>query len=324
MPIQTGILPVGSTLTVDYSIGETATISYQDGDIGVVDNGQTKTRGRTIGPFANDVAYSINYTGLPKVFTTAAGGSITTISLPLPDPATLGAGEMVPVTTPYGQNVATVVNGAYRYLMPFVTTWVGRPPASSVPVGTELQVTDYGNQKWVSDGTYWRAAQGRAIIKDLFGLVATGGHIAQISGTTAGLLAIPGGCKIPAGMVIPHSRLYIQADGIKTGGNGTASFIIYLGTTNSVADSLALNQAVSIGSNTNALSTTAARFGTATDRYNSRNWQGEGISSASQISMSDRIGNVNTNADMFVNVGVAAANAADVFNLTALQVVLES
>ena len=83
MPIQTGILPAGSTLTVDYSIGETATISYQDGDIGVVDNGQTKTTDRTIGPFANDVAYSLDYTGLPKVFTTAAGGSITTISLTL-------------------------------------------------------------------------------------------------------------------------------------------------------------------------------------------------------------------------------------------------
>lgn len=92
MPIKTGILPAGSTLTVDYSIGETATISYQDGDIGVVDNGQTKTTDRTIGPFANDVAYSINYTGWPKAFTTAAGGSITTISLPLPDPASLPVG----------------------------------------------------------------------------------------------------------------------------------------------------------------------------------------------------------------------------------------
>ena len=227
--------------------------------------------------------------------------------------------------TDYGGNIATAVNGVWRFEYPFRTTWGGRPAVGLVPAGTELQVTDYDNQKWVCDGTYWRAAQGRAVIKDLFGLLATGGHVAQISGATAGLFAIPaGGCKIPAGMIIPHSRLYIQADGIKSGANGTASFIVYLGATNSVADSLAINQGVSIGNNTNALATTAARFGTATDRYNSRNWQGEGVSSASQISMSDRIGNVNTNADMFVNVGVAAANAADVFNLTALQVVLES
>lgn len=208
-----------------------------------------------------------------------------------------------------------------------VTTvlWANRPSAALVRPGTEIVVSDYGYQKWVSDGTYWRPAQGRATIKDLFGLVATGGHIAQISGTTAGLFAIPaGGCKIPVGMLIPHSRLYVQADGIKSGANGTANFIVYLGTTNSASDSAVVNQGVSIGNNTNALTTAAARFGTATDRYSSRTWQGEGISNASQNSMSDRLGNVNTNADMFVNIGVAAANAADVFNLTALQVVLES
>lgn len=225
----------------------------------------------------------------------------------------------------YGGNVAVYVNGQWRFQFPFQTTWANRPAVGLVSPGTELQVTDYANQKWISDGTYWRAAQGRAIIKELFGLVTTGGHIAQISATTAGLFAIPaGGCKIPAGMIIPQSRLYIQADGIKAGGAGTANFIVYLGTTNSAADSAVVNQGVSIGTNTNALTTAAARFGTATDRYNSRTWQGEGISNASQNSLSDRIGNVNTAVDMFVNVGVAAANAADVFNLTALQVVLES
>ena len=213
-----------------------------------------------------------------------------------------------------------------RYYRPnvFRGTWNSRPSPTSVPAGTEFIATDYNNQTWICDGTYWRPAQGRAVIKDLFGLIAAGGQIAQLSGITAGLFAIPGGCTIPVGMLIPHSRLYIQADGIKSGANGTANFIVYLGTTSSASDSAVVNQGVSIGNNTNALTTTAARFGTATDRYNSRTWQGEGISNASQNSMSDRIGNVNTNADMYVNVGVASANAADIFNLTALQVVLES
>ena len=241
----------------------------------------------------------------------------------LPSASGLRTGTSFAVTD-YGGNVAVAVNGQWRFELPFRTTWAGRPAVGLVPAGTELQVTDYANQKWISDGTYWRTAQGRVIIKDLFGLVTTGGHIAQISGTAAGLFAIPGECKIPAGMIIPHSRLYVQADGVKSGANGTANFIVYLGTTNSASDSLAINQGVSIGNNTNALATTAARFGAATDRYNSRNWQGEGISSASQNSMIDRTGNINTNADMFVNVGVASANTADVFNLTALQVVLES
>ena len=67
----------------------------------------------------------------------------------MPDMGMLSPGAPVTVTTPYGENVATVVNGTFRYLLPFVTTWAGRPPASSVPVGTELQVTDYANQKWI-------------------------------------------------------------------------------------------------------------------------------------------------------------------------------
>lgn len=256
--------------------------------------------------------------------TSSFGANLDNIQLSdLPSASGLRTGTSFAVTD-YGGNIATAVGGVWRFEFPFQTTWAGRPAVGLVPAGTELQATDYNNQTWVSDGTYWRPAQGRVIIKDLFGLVATGGHIAQISGTTAGLFAIPGECKIPAGMIIPHSRLYVQADGIKSGSNGTASFIVYIGTTNSASDSLAVNQGVSIGNNTNALTTSAARFGTATDRYNSRSWQGEGVSSASQSSMSDRIGNVNTNADMFVNVGVAVANAADVFNLIVLQVVLES
>jgi hypothetical protein len=74
----------------------------------------------------------------------------------LPPPATIRTGTTVVVTTPTGENIATVVNGAFHYLMPFVTNWAGRPSASSVPAGTELQVTDYGNQKWVSDGVDWK------------------------------------------------------------------------------------------------------------------------------------------------------------------------
>ena len=135
MPIQTGILPAGSTLTVDYSIGETATISYQDGDIGVVDNGQTKTTDRTIGPFANDVAYSIYYTGLPKVFTTAAGGVITTISPPLPDPASLPAGTSVEMAGNFAADVTSVLL-TVDYVKG-VKSWTGTVVSANAPVNTD-------------------------------------------------------------------------------------------------------------------------------------------------------------------------------------------
>ena len=221
-------------------------------------------------------------------------------------------------------NIARLINGAWRFVAPFRTTWAGRPAVNFVPAGTELQVTDYANQKFISDGTYWRPAQGRMLLKSVFGLSAAGGQIAQISGTTAGLFAVPGGCKIQAGMIIPHSRISVQSDTYKVGANGTASFIITLGSSNSAADVTMISQTMSITTGTNSVATCAARFGTATDKFNSRNWQGEGVSSGSNNSMSDRAGNVNTAADMWINVGVSSANASDIFNLVSLQVVLEA
>lgn len=224
----------------------------------------------------------------------------------------------------YGGNIATVVNGVWRFEYPFRTTWAGRPAVDLVPVGTEIQVTDYGNQKWINNGTVWRPAQGRAVLKELFGLSAVGGQIAQISKTASGLFSVPGECKIPVGMIIPHSRLCVQVDGYKSGANGTAKFAVYLGVSNSSADATMCIQVSNIASGVNVLTTAAARFGTAPDSFNTRNLLGEGVSSGSNSSMLDRFDNVNTNADMWLNVGVNTANAADVFNLVSLQVVLEA
>jgi hypothetical protein len=136
----------------------------------------------------------------------------------LPPPATLGDGTTVIVTTPYGENTATVVNGAYRYLMPFVTTWDKRPWAGLVPAGTELQVTDYANQKWISDGIYWRPAQGRVTIKQKWGSYEK--PLATLQTMATGQFTIPGGNPlIPAGMIVPHSSVRCFATIKKVGGN---------------------------------------------------------------------------------------------------------
>lgn len=255
-------------------------------------------------------------------------GSVACNAIPLSalgDPTKVKEGSERVVLIPNGQKVKAIcLDGEWRFLTPFRSLWVDRPAANLVPVGTELQVTDYANQKFISDGTYWRPAQGRALLKELHGLVAIGGQIAQLSGVSSGLFTIPGGCKIPAGMIIPHSRLFAQADGFKTGTNGTANWRVFLGTTNSVSDSQMTTFNISNTNGINAVGAGAARFGTATDRYNSRNWQGEGLTTGSNTSMSDRLGNVNTNADMWLNVGITDANALDVFNLISLQVVMES
>ena len=241
----------------------------------------------------------------------------------LPPPASLPTGTQYEVTD-YGGNAAIVINGVWRFVAPFRTTWANRPPVNLVPVGAELQATDYNNQTWICDGTYWRPAQGRVVLKELHGLIAVGSQLAQLSGVSSGLFTIPGGCKIPAGMVIPHSRLFVQTDGFKAGANGQANFTVQLGTSNSLSDVSICTQSLTSASGVNSVISCAARFGTATDRFNSRNWQGEGATGGSYNSMNDRVGFANTNADMFLNLGVTGGNALDVFNLVSLQVVLEA
>lgn len=324
MPIQTGILPAGSTLTVDYSIGETATISYQDGDIGVVDNGQTAGTIRAIGPFANDAAYSVEYTGFPSIYTTAAGGAVTNIALQNIDPSMLAPGSSAYVSL-YGGNIAVGVQGGYKYQLPFRTTWDNRPAANAVPSGTELQVTDYGSRKWISDGTYWVPAQGVIVLYDKFGLNDGAGHIAQISGSAAGTFAIPGGLKIPAGMIRRDTKISAQLELTKAGGNGTANATITLGTSNSASDGVMASLSVSAATGTQVFVSSAARFGSSATKFNTRNSLGEGVSQASSANvMQDRASSISTAADMWFNVNINSANAGDVFNLIGIQIKLES
>lgn len=197
-------------------------------------------------------------------------------------------------------------------------------PTATLTPGMCCRVTDYAYQQWVWDGAVWRPAQGRAILKDQFGFLAAGGQIAQLSETTSGLFAVPGGCKIPAGMITPHSRLCVQADAYKVGANGQGLFSLLLGTTNSLADSTLVGMTIGSPTGINLLATGAARFGTAPDKFSSRMWQGEGTSSASNNSMVDKTTSVNTNADMWLNIAIVGVNALDTFNLVALQIVLEA
>ena len=225
----------------------------------------------------------------------------------------------------YGGNIATVVAGAWRFEYPFRTTWAGRPPVGIVPAGTELQVTDYGNRKWISDGVNWIPAQGVVILYDLFGLNDGTGHIAQISSATSGTFAIPGRLKIPAGMLRNGTKISAQVEVTKVGGNGTATATVTLGTLNTTSDSSIVGQNMNIGTGMQALISCAARFGSSTTKFNTRDYVGEGITQASVANvMKDRTSNINTGADMWVNVNINSANTGDVFNLIGIQVKMEA
>ena len=227
--------------------------------------------------------------------------------------------------TDYGGNIATAVNGVWRFEYPFRTTWAGRPAVGLVPAGTELQVTDYGNHKWISDGANWSPVQGVVVLYDLFGLNDGTGHIARISGATSGTFAIPGGLKIPSGMIPNGTRISAQVEITKVGGNGTANTTVTLGTLNSASDSSVSGQTIAIGTGMQALMSCAARFGASATKFNTRNYVGEGVSQASIANvMQDRTSNINTAANMWVNVNINSANASDVFNLIGIQVKLEA
>ena len=242
----------------------------------------------------------------------------------LPSAVDLRTGSAYEITD-YGGNIATVVNGVWRFEYPFRTTWAGRPAVGLVPAGTELQVTDYGNHKWISDGAKWSPAQGVVVLYDRFGLNDGTGQIAQISKATSGTFAIPGGLKIPAGMIRNGTKISVQVELTKVGGNGTSSATVTLGTLNSASDSTVSGLTIAIGAGLQALVSCAARFGASATKFNTRNYVGEGVSQASAANvMLDRTNNIDTAADMWVNVNINSANAGDVFNLIGIQVKLEA
>ena len=221
----------------------------------------------------------------------------------------------------YGGNIATAVNGVWRFEYPFRTTWANRPPVNLVPVGAELQATDYNNQTWVCDGTYWRPAQGLALL--LSSSSGAAGFIAQISGLTAAVFTVSGN-KIPAGMIPPQGRILVTSDGFKTGAAAGYRLRTHLGLLNSVGDP-EVTSVVSGGvTNSPFAMSTSARFGQETGRFSSRGGLGGGVSSTAGFSMNSKNTGLNTQQDMFVNIAAAEGNVADVYNLVSLQVWLEA
>lgn len=239
-------------------------------------------------------------------------------------PPTVPASGIAYEITDYGGNIVVSVNGAYRYALPFKTTWAARPPINLVPIGTELQVTDYANQKWISDGADWRPAQGRVLLAQKVGsLTAPIAAIQSVSGT----FAIPGGGPlIQAGLLVPSSKLGIQAEMRKTTGAGTFTANIWLGTAGATTDRTVLASASSATANTDALLTTSIKISDVPTRFIARNWMGDGSTSSSNTGVISEAnaGGFDTRLAMRVSFGNSAANATDNLVLLSYLVWLEA
>lgn len=237
-------------------------------------------------------------------------------------PPTTGLLEGVSVAvSDFGGNSARVVNGQWRFELPFRTTWEGRPAIGLVPVGTELQVTDYANQKFISDGSAWRPAQGRVLIaqKSADGSAA----LATISGFVSGEFAITKPV-IKAGMIPANSKIRVEGMVAKAGTVGTFVPAVYFGKTNSMSTDPAIGSVgVTITSDgTGTRWDMLACFGTSTSMFlRSGNTSPQGQSTGNIYSHAT---NVDTAVDMFITFAIVSGNAADTFALKSYSVWLEA
>lgn len=206
----------------------------------------------------------------------------------------------------------------------FRGTWNSRPNPTSVPAGSEFIATDYANQKWICDGVNWRPAQGRVLLAQKVGSLTA--PIAAIQ-SVSGVFAIPGGGPlIQAGMLVPNSKLGIQAEMRKTTGAGTFTANIWLGTAGATTDRTVLASASSATANTDALLTTSIKISDVPTRFIARNWMGDGSTSSSNTGVISEAnaGGFDTRLDMRVSFGNSAANATDNLALLSYLVTLEA
>ena len=222
--------------------------------------------------------------------------------------------------TDCGGNIAVAVNGQWRFELPFSTTWANRPPINLVPAGAELQVTDYGYQKFISDGTYWRPAQGRAMI---YSKVADSISTPIATLSAAGVFALPGGSPvIPAGMIAPQTKVCAVAQFRKYGSSGSVNAGVRLGTAGSTSDSYLCGGWLS---NTNWADLKAvgfAFFGTQSNRFITGGYQPENTGNNSGV-FTDPTTNVDTTVGMLASPAVTVMTAGDTAALLSLQVWLE-
>ena len=122
-----------------------------------------------------------------------------------------------------------------RYYRPsvFSGTWASRPSPTSVPVGSEFIATDYANQKWISDGTYWRPAQGRVKLLHKWG--STSVPLSVVTGAVDMQFTITDKIIKP-GVLLDGCKLNLQAWVQRRGTTSTAYIYAKMGLLDSYSD----------------------------------------------------------------------------------------
>jgi hypothetical protein len=96
MPTQAGTLKAGYQLVIDIANGDSSTtFDYSVSGATVRDNGKAWKSDRVIGPFTEDVTYSVTYSGLPEIFITQPNGQREYPAESAPSIDSLNAGDSV-------------------------------------------------------------------------------------------------------------------------------------------------------------------------------------------------------------------------------------
>jgi len=203
-----------------------------------------------------------------------------------------------------------------------VYTWAAgtktKPPAAGNANRTIL-VSDIGvgGCHLISDGTYWRPLGGSVVIAEQSGSIAT--PISAFTGVTNSLFTPTSQPVIPNNFLIPgQSSIEVEASFRRTGSTASATLNIHFGTAKTSADN-------TVYAATYAATTLLDLFANPTifvaeaGRVTSTNWQSKGGAGNTNVTL-DRIGNINTAAEMGITFSITSANVADSFALIGYKV----
>ena len=219
---------------------------------------------------------------------------------------------------PRSKSGAVAVAGNETYLSTNI------PVATPYPAGQTIIVTDVGlaPTRLVSDGQgAWRPLNGRALLYQRSGTLAA--PLATLTGVTAGLFTLPQTLLIPAGLVPPQGKVTVEAEFQRIGATATGVVRAFLGNTNSSSDTIL--PGVSMGTTTLLIMpkySGSLLWGASTTAATIIGAVGENATSSSGA-LADSSTNNDRSQPMYVNIGIASANAADQFNLVNYRVWLE-
>lgn len=136
MATQTGTLKAGYQLVIDIANGDASTtFDYSVSGTTVRDNGKAWKSDRVIGPFTEDVTYSVTYSGSPSIYKVQPNGQREYTAETLPDPATLVAGDSVVLTGTFAADVTSVLL-TVDYVKG-VKSWTGTVVSANDPVNDD-------------------------------------------------------------------------------------------------------------------------------------------------------------------------------------------